>query len=373
MAQSMARPLITSHIDDNALVTLAGNTRPEATAENDHGRLADSARIDHMFLLLQRAPEREQALETMIDQMHDRTSPNFHHWLTPEQFGADYGVGDADIKTITDWMEGHGFEVNNVYPNHMMMDFSGTAGAIRAAFHTEMHQLVVNGEQHIANMSDPRIPAALAPAVKGVVSLNDFRPHKMMKRITGKITKPGAKPDYTFSGCGFLTGLRDGSSNCNALMPQDLATIYNINPLFSAGITGKGQTIVVIEDEDAYSLGDWNSFRKVAGLSRAYPYGSISQTHPAPQTGPNNCTDPGDLSDTTDDEVAIDMEWASAAAPNAAIQVSVCADTKHNLWRADRARKSSERPWREHHGAGDRQHQLRRIGIAERGRAKRCI
>ena len=111
-------------------------------------------------------------------------------------------------------------------------------------------------------------------------------------------------------------------------MPQDLATIYNINPLFSAGITGKGQTIVVIEDEDAYSLGDWNSFRKAAGLARTYPYGSISQTHPAPPTGPNNCTDPGDLNDTTDDEVAIDMEWASAAAPNAAIQVAVCADTR---------------------------------------------
>jgi hypothetical protein len=65
----------------------------------------------------------------------------------------------------------------------MMMDFSGTAGQVRESFHTEMHQLSVNGEKHIANMSDPRIPAALAPAVKGVVSLNDFRPRKMMKRV----------------------------------------------------------------------------------------------------------------------------------------------------------------------------------------------
>jgi subtilase family serine protease len=110
-------------------------------------------------------------------------------------------------------------------------------------------------------------------------------------------------------------------------MPADLATIYNLNRCFHAGITGKGQTIVVIEDEDAYSLGDWSSFRKVAGLSRTYPYGSISQTHPAPPTGANNCTDPGDLNDGTDDEVAIDMEWASAAAPNAAIQVAVCKDS----------------------------------------------
>ena len=109
--------------------------------------------------------------------------------------------------------------------------------------------------------------------------------------------------------------------------PNDLSTIYNLNPVFAAGFTGKGQTVVVIEDEDAYSLGDWSSFRKVAGLARTYPYGTISQTHPAPPTGPNNCTDPGDLNDSTDDEVAIDMEWASAAAPNAAIQVAVCKDS----------------------------------------------
>jgi len=326
MAETLARPLVTAKIDENDLVTLRGNTRPEATAGNDRGRVADATPLEHMFLLLQRAPEREQALETMIDQMHDRTSPNFHHWLTPEQFGANYGVGDADVKVIKDWLEAHGFEVNQVYTNHMMLDFSGTAGQIRESFHTEMHELLVNGEKHIANMSDPRIPAALTPAVKGVVSLNDFRPRKMMKRITGRIAKPG-RPGFSFSGCGFLTSLRDSSDSCYGLMPQDLATIYNLNPLFTAGTSGKGQTIVVIEDEDAYSLGDWSTFRKTAGLARTYPYGTVTQTHPAPPTGPNNCTDEPDQNDGTDAEVAIDMEWASAAAPNAAIQVAVCKDS----------------------------------------------
>jgi subtilase family serine protease len=323
MAQTLARPLITSPVDENTLTRLHGNTRLEATANNDRGRLPDATKIEHMFLLLQRSPEREQALVALIDQLHDKKSPNFHHWLTPAQFGANYGVGDSDIKVIQNWMEAHGFAVNQVYPNHMMVDFSGTAAQIREAFHTEMHSLLVNGESHIANMGDPTIPEALAGAVKGIVSLHNFKPRTMMKRIT----TAAVKPDLTFGpNCGFLTSLRDASPNCEALMPADLATIYNLSAAFSAGITGKGQTIVVIEDEDAYSLGDWNSFRKVGGLSRAYPYGTISQTHPAPPTGPNNCSDPGDLNDTTDDEVAIDMEWASAAAPNAAIQVAVCDD-----------------------------------------------
>ena len=313
------------NIDEkNSNVTLRGNTRPEANAENDRGRLNDSYPIDHMFLLLQRAPEQEKALTTLIDQLHNPKSPSFHHWITPDQFGQNYGVAQSDVQKVTRWLQFHGFTVNQVYPSRMLVDFSGTSGQVRESFRTEIHQLSVNGESHIANMSDPEIPAELASLVKGIVSLNDFKPRKMAKRA---LTRPGAQ--YTIGGaCGFLTGLRDGSTNCEALMPADLATIYNINPLFSAGISGKGQTIVVIEDEDAYSLGDWSSFRKVAGLSRAYPYGSISQTHPAPPSGANNCTDPGDLSDETDDEVAIDMEWASAAAPNAAIQVAVCADTR---------------------------------------------
>jgi subtilase family serine protease len=322
-AQIPERSLITARTEENNRVTLRGNTRSEAIAANDRGRVADTTKLEHMFLLLQRAPEREQALVTMIDQLHDPKSPNFHQWLAPEQIGANYGVGDADLRVITGWLESHGFTVNQTYTNRMMIDFSGTTGQVRTAFHTEIHELSVNGEKHMANVSDPEIPAALAPAVKGVVSLSDFRPQKMMKHVV----KP-TNADFTISpGCGFLTGLRDANSACEALMPADLATIYNLNPLFTSGISGKGQTVVVIEDEDAYSLGDWNSFRKVAGLSRTYPYGTVSQTHPAPPTGPNNCTDPGDLNDTTDDEVAIDMEWASAAAPNAAIQVAVCKDS----------------------------------------------
>jgi subtilase family serine protease len=313
------------NIDEkNNTVTLRGNTRPEANAENDRGRLDDSYPIDHMFLLLQRAPEQEKALVTLIDQLHNPKSASFHHWITPDQFGQNYGVAQSDVEKVTRWLQFHGFTVNSVYPNHMLVDFSGTSGQVRESFRTEIHQLSVNGETHIANMSDPEIPSELSSLVKGVVSLNDFKPRKMARQ---SLKRPGTQ--FTIGGnCGFLTGLRDASTNCEALMPADLATIYNINPLFSAGISGKGQTIVVIEDEDAYSLGDWNSFRKVAGLSRPYPYGSISQTHPAPPTGANNCTDPGDLSDGTDDEVAIDMEWASAAAPNAAIQVAVCGDTR---------------------------------------------
>ncbi len=313
------RRMVTERSDENNRVTLRGNTRSEANSQNDRERVPDGMRIDHMMLLMQRSPEAEEALGTYINQLHDKHSPNFHKWLSPSEFGQKYGPAAEDIDAVTAWLKSNGFEVNLVYPSGMLIDFSGTAGQIRQALRTEIHSLNVNGISHIANMSDPSIPAAFAAAVKGVVSLNDFRPHPMMKKV---------HPAFTFGpNCGFLTGLRDLTTNCEALMPADLETIYNINPLLTAGVTGKGQTIVVIEDEDAYSLGDWAAFRKTAGLTRAYPFGTISQTHPA-SSPTNNCVDPGDLNDTTDDEVAIDMEWASAAAPNAAIQVAVCDDTR---------------------------------------------
>jgi subtilase family serine protease len=305
-----ATPLITGKVNDSHLVTLAGNTRPEANAKNDRGRVADDFRLDHMILQLRRSPEQEQALEEYIDQLHDPASPNFHQWLTAEQLGEKYGLAQSDIDKITGWLKSHGFVVNGIPPSRMSIDFSGTAGQVRRAFHTEIHKLQVNGVDHIANMSDPRIPAALAPAVAGVVSLHDFKPHPMYQR----------RAQYTFSGC---------AGNCYVLAPADLAAIYNLNPLFKAGYSGKGQTIVVIEDTDLYTTQDWDNFRSTFGLSTAYPSGSFTQIHPTSSS--NSCSDPGVNPDGDDIEATLDAEWASAAAPSAAIELASCADTATNF------------------------------------------
>ena len=138
--------------------------------------------MDHMLLQLQRSPEQEQAVQAFVDALHNPGSPDFHRWLTAEEFGARFGASQADIDATTGWLQSHGFTVHSVYPSGMVIDFSGTAGQVREAFHTEIHYLEVNGQRHIANMSDPQIPEALAPAVAGVVSMHDFRPHAMSKR-----------------------------------------------------------------------------------------------------------------------------------------------------------------------------------------------
>jgi subtilase family serine protease len=295
-----ARVLIRRPVDPSRLHTLAGNTRSEADAQNDRGKVADTFAMDHMLLQLQRSPEREQALKNFIDQQHDSTSPNFHKWLTAAQFGELYGPAPLDIEAVSDWLRSSGFTVNTVYPSGMSIDFSGTAEQVSRAFRTEIHRLSVNGEDHIANMSDPQIPEVLAPVVAGIVSLHDFRPNSM------KVPSPRYRIEFQL------------------VVPADLATIYDLKPAFAAGYTGQGQTIAVLEDSDLYNTADWYAFRQVLGLS-SYTAGSLKEINPAPPSGTSNCSDPGATG--ADSEVALDAEWSSAAAPGATVEVAACAST----------------------------------------------
>src|SRR5262249_52485573 len=285
------------------------NVRPEVQPENDRGRVGDSLPMQHMLLQLKRSPEREAALQHYIEELHSKRSSNFHRWLTGQEFGARYGVAPADLDAVTGWLRSQGFQVNVVYPSGMLIDFSGTAGQVRRAFQTEIHYLAAKNELHIANISEPRVPADLAPVISGVVSLHDFRPRPMhkLRRARSEFTIPGFFGD-TY-----------------AVVPADLATIYNLNPLFTSGISGQGQLITLIEDTDVYTAKDWNTFRSTFGLS-SYSGASFSSVHPAPSSGTNNCNPPGVFA-PNDAEAILDAEWASAAAPGASIQMAACAAT----------------------------------------------
>jgi subtilase family serine protease len=301
---SAVRPLITQAIVESNLVRLSGNVRPEANGTNDRGLVPNNFSMEHMFLQLRRPAAQEQALGQLIDHLHDPNSPDYHKWLTPDQFGVQFGPSGSDIQKITQWLRSHGLSVNTVYPSGMTIDFSGNASQVFAAFHTEIHFLETRGRTHYANMNDPQIPSALAPAIAGIVSLNDFAPRPNLV--------PRPRAEFTVGGGNY------------AVTPPDLATIYNFNPVFNAGNTGQNQTIYLIEDTDLYSTGDWTTFRSTFGLS-GYAGASLSTVHPAPPSGPDNCSDPGVNSD--DDEAILDAEYASAAAPSAAIVIAACANT----------------------------------------------
>jgi subtilase family serine protease len=260
-------------------------------------------RLNHVQLLLKRSTEQQEALDSYVESLGTKGSPEFHHWLTAEEFGERFGVAEPDIAAVTDWLKAHGLEVSAVYPNRMTIDFSGTAAQVQTAFRVEMRSYDVNGERHIANDRNPSIPAALAPAVAGVVSLNDFYPRPQVTRLAPMVSS---------------------SSQTWPITPADLATIYNLSAAFKAGYTGKGQTIVAIEDSNIFSVGDWTTFRSATGLA-GYTTGSLSQVHPAARTGAA-CQNPGAVPGL-DVESIIDAEYLTAAAPGAAIEVASCAST----------------------------------------------
>ena len=305
-----APPLITDTINNNQLSPMGTNVPPEVAVAIDQGRVDDSLVLDHMLLLLHRPDAQEQALEQVMTEQTTLGSPNYHEWLSAAQFG-QYGLAPSDLNTITSWLELQGFTVNQLHTNGVMIDFSGTAGQVRQTFKTEIHNLSVNGVKHIANMSVPLMPSALVPAVIGIVSINDFRPH----------TNFELKPDYTYTYMG---------EPIYALVPADLATIYNLNPLFNAQINGAGQTIALIEDGDPYNSTsstvnpDINTFRLTFGLPAfgPSPAPSYEEVHPS-------CIDPGDLNNGDDFEVETDVEYSGAAAPGgSSLEMISCGDTQ---------------------------------------------
>jgi len=308
----LPQALITEPIDEQELVTLPGNTRPEVTTANDLGTVEDLLLLEHIYIQMARSAAQDQAAAGLLERLHDPGSPDYHRWLTANQVAAQFGPRSDDVAILVGWLERHGLSVDHVYAANGVIDVSGTARAVRQAFHTEIHRLSVNGEPHIANVSDPQIPAALAPAIVGIVALNDFRPHRALTPRASYDTGNSATPQI--------------------LVPGDLSIIYDIRPLYAQSIAGQGQVIVVAEDSNLYSIDDWNAFRHTFSLDTEYPTGALHQIHPQPSDGSpgaGTCADP--IINSDDIEATVDAEWASAAAPGATILVASCASTFANF------------------------------------------
>jgi subtilase family serine protease len=313
-AQEPKRQIVTE-IDESKRVTLGGNTTPAALRpENDRGAVADDLRFDHFLILLKRDPETEARLKQQIDAMHNPASPEFHHWLTPEQLGARFGVHPQDAETVRKWLESHGFTTNQIDKSGMVLDVAGTAKQLRETFHTEMHNLVLaNGDKHMAVIRDPQIPEALAPAIEGVASLHDFFPRPRLTKMRPISFDHQAghwqKPRFNVT---------DQGVTFNVVAPYDFATIYNLLPLWNQGFTGKGVTIAVVEDSNLLHPSDWYTFRKTFGLT-GFTQGNFSEVYP-------NCHNPGQNGDEI--EAALDVEWSSASAPDANIVLAACGNTQ---------------------------------------------
>jgi len=337
---SLSVPRLTQYVNDDVHTQLKGGVHPLARAEFDLGSVDDDLPMENLIMVLQRSPEQELALTAHIDEMHNHRSPRFQQWLSAEQFGACYGIADADIATVSAWLERHGFRVESVPAGKMSIIFSGTAAQVREAFHAEIHMLNVNGKQHIANMTSPMVPLALAPVIAGIRSLHDFFPQPTV-RVVGPIRRDaktgswqpvqGEGPKNSRESGGDTKSMltfNDNGTEFLAVGPQDFYTIYNENPLLKAStpINGAGEILAVIEPTDI-NKADVATFRSQFGLP-TYP-STPNNTH----GGVNwmfgisgYCKDPGIVSGPAG-EASLDVEWVGTAAPAAIIDFVACADT----------------------------------------------
>ena len=269
-------------VDPNRTTVLPRQVHPLAQARYDRGLADPATQLSYITLLLRP----DSTLASFLAEQRDHSSPNYRHWLAPEEFANRFGLSQNDIGKITAWMASQGLQVNDIARGRHWVTFSGTTGQISRALHTEFHHYLTGGKTHVANSTDPSIPEALAGVVAGFRGLNDFVPESTL------VKTPAPSPDYTSGGVHWLA-------------PGDLTTIYDIAPLYKAGIDGTGQTIVIVGQTDI-KLSDIAAFRTMFGLPANAPKPMLFGA------------DPG-TSDAELSEADLDLEWAGAIAPKATI------------------------------------------------------
>jgi uncharacterized protein (TIGR03437 family) len=274
-------PRLTSPIDDNHRTPLAGSLHPKALRIFDHGPVSPDQKIGYVTLVLKPSDTQLSALESLLRQQQDPASPDYHRWLTTEEFGTRFGCNTADISAIGSWLESQGLHIENVARARNWVAFSGSAGQMQRAFQTEIHRYLADGQMHFANATELYLPAALSNLVSAVRGLHDF-----------DLQPAPVSPRYV------------SPSGSNQLAPDDWATIYNVMPLYEMGIDGTGQRLAIIGRSDI-TQSDIDEFRSMFGLSPS----TIEQHLIGPDPGVTNASG----------EARLDLEWAGAIARNATI------------------------------------------------------
>jgi hypothetical protein len=297
-------------------VTLPKSVHPKAQSQYDLGPADPSQQFGYITLLMAPSASQQKALDRLLAQQQDPKSPNYHKWLTPQQYADRFGLSQNDLAKVITWLASQGFQILSVGGGRDSLVFSGTAGLAQHAFGTEIHNYKVDGEEHFANSTPLMIPAALNGIVTGVIGLHDFRlrPASGGRRFVG--TRNGF-PEYYDANYIFP----------NFLAPGDIATIYDITPLYTAStpIDGTGQKLAIVGQTDIY-LADINDFRSGFGLSTIptacktdvngiviSPCTTTNFAYVLVGTDPH-VTSPGDLGESD-----LDIEWSGAVARNAQI------------------------------------------------------
>ena len=321
-------PRITSYVDESSRTTLKGNVPHLARAEFDQGEADAATQLTNMRLVLSRSAAQQATLDSYLAQLQQKSSPNYHKWLTPQQFGALYGPADSDIAALVGWLQSHGFTVEPLSPGRTNIAFSGSVSQVEEAFHVSIHSFQTADTQFYSNTTDPQIPSALAGVVTGIAHLNTIRPRPhSVHGAPGRInSETGRLEPIAGASAAEASPMLTSGGDFLYIVPADAATIYDTpNPYnlnytgtgcgLSAGCTGAGVKIGV-GGEATIGTGSIVTTYRSTFLGSSYATAPTIVT-----TGTGLKTDTGDV-----DEAYIDTELSGAMAPGATIYYYPSAD-----------------------------------------------
>lgn len=308
---------IAGAIDSSHGAALQKSLHPKAQAKYDEGAVEPSFRLDSIVIFFSPSPAQQKALDQLVAQQQDPSSPNYHKWLTPAQYAGRFGLSQNDLSKITAWLESEGFTVQQVGAGHNHVIVTGTAASVQSAFKTEIHRYNVEGEEHFANSTPIMIPAAIEGVVSGIIGVNNFRPHSASRlRMGSRLPHPN-----------YYGGSSTDTELVNYLAPADVNTIYDV----PSNLNGTGQSLAIIGETDVF-LNDINDFRGPFGLPTISCSGTNSTTSLITSCSdphfkyvlylPSGATDPGKPDSVQEGDIGeadLDLEWSGAVAPDAQI------------------------------------------------------
>jgi len=289
---------------DNDRVTLPGNVHPGLIGRTPLGHTGYTQPMERMILALKMAPEAKARMDALLSAQQDPASPEFHRWLTPAQFGEQFGPAKEDLAQVMGWLAAQGFTIDEIAAGGLTINFSGDVQKVERAFRTTIMDFELDGQVRHGNISDPSVPKAFADLVHGVVSLHNVpRPaHNMgVQRLSAadaKATEARLAPEWSGSANG-VAGVY--------LAPSDWAAIYDANSSYTANGTGTGVVIGIVGRTNP-GTANWSTFRSKVGLAANTPTIVV------------NGTNPGDLGAGEDGEADLDAEWSGAVAPAATVK-----------------------------------------------------
>ncbi len=279
-------PRLHGSIREDTHTLLPGSMPSRLLAAQDLGPVAASHPLHGITLVFRRSDTQEADLQQLLAVQQNPASPEFHHWLTPEAFGARFGMAESDLAATTSWLSAQGFQVTAVSHARDRITFSGNAAQVQAAFGTTLHHYQLDGEVHLAPSSNLSLPADLAAITTAVLHLSDFRPH------------PLAHPAFTAA-----------SDQKHYLTPTDVEVMYDLPSGNDADHTsGFGQAIAII----GQSYVDTSGSARFRNFSTSTTTLSLSGVL-VPNTG-GEAISPEDAAETE-----IDLEYAGGIAPMADI------------------------------------------------------